>query len=78
VAPRTHQQFVLPVQWVTRPDSSFRGFSGTVVAGHIEPGETVRVTASGQTANVKRVVTMDGDLGSAQAGDAITLTLDAE
>lgn len=78
VAPRTHQQFVLPVQWVNRPDSSFRGFSGTVVAGHIEPGETVRVTASGQTANVQRVVTMDGDLGSAQAGDAITLTLDAE
>ncbi|RIY41553.1 sulfate adenylyltransferase subunit CysN [Neopusillimonas maritima] len=78
VTRRNDQQFVLPVQWVNRPDAGFRGFSGTVVAGHIEPGETVRVTASGQTANVARMVTMDGDLNKAQAGDAITLTLDTE
>lgn len=70
--------FAFPVQWVNRPNANFRGFSGTVGSGAVAVGETVRVTASGQTAKVASIVTMDGDLPQAKTGQAITLTLDRE
>ena len=69
---------VFPVQWVNRPDSNFRGFSGTLAQGQISQGDEVRVTASGQTAIVSDIVTMDGSLISASAGDTITICLDRE
>jgi bifunctional enzyme CysN/CysC len=71
-------KLAFPVQWVNRPDSSFRGFSGTVAAGSLKLGDTVRVTGSGQTAVVAGLITMDGTLERAQAGQAVTLTLDRE
>jgi len=71
-------QFVFPVQNVSRPDADFRGFSGTVAAGSVAPGDRVRVTASGQTAAVQRIVTMHGDLTRASRDDAVTLVLDRE
>lgn len=74
----THNKAVFPVQWVNRPNASFRGFSGTLAAGQLVVGETLRVTASGQTATLARIVTAEGDLPVAQAGDAITLVLDRE
>jgi len=67
--------FRLPVQWVNRPDLDFRGFSGTIAGGRIKPGEIVAVAKSGKTSKVARIVTMDGDLPEAVAGDAVTLTL---
>ncbi len=70
--------FRFPVQWVNRPDSSFRGYTGTVAAGTVRPGDAVVVARTGQTAAVKRIVTMDGDRGEAAAGDAVTLTTDVE
>ena len=70
--------FRLPVQWVNRPDASFRGYAGTVAAGSLRPGDMIAVARTGQTARVSRIVTMDGDLSSAAAGDAVTLTTDVE
>ena len=70
--------FRLPVQWVNRPDSGFRGFAGTVAGGAIRPGEPIVVAGSGRTARVARIVTYDGDLAVAEAGDAVTLVLDQE
>jgi bifunctional enzyme CysN/CysC len=67
--------FRLPVQWVNRPDLDFRGFSGTVAGGRIRPGDCVVVAKSGRLSKVARIVTMDGDLSEALAGDAVTLTL---
>ena len=67
--------FRLPVQWVNRPNLDFRGFSGTIAGGRIKPGDTVAVAKSGKTSTVARIVTMDGDMTEAVAGDAITLTL---
>ena len=76
---RSHaSRLVMPVQWVNRPDSAFRGFSGTLASGDARPGDRIRVVASGQTANIDRIVTFDGDLDHARAGDAVTLTLDRE
>src|SRR6266571_2188582 len=73
-----HQPFRLPVQWVNRPHLDFRGFCGTIAAGTIRPGDELRVAASGRTSRVARIVTMDGDLPEATAGQAVTLTLTDE
>lgn len=74
----TESRLVFPVQWANRPHADFRGFSGSIASGRIAVGDTVRVTASGQTAQVKRIVTFDGDQQEATAGEAITLVLDKE
>jgi bifunctional enzyme CysN/CysC len=70
--------FRMPVQWVNRPDQSFRGYSGTIASGAVRRGERVAILPSGQAAHIARIVTMDGDLDFAVAGEAITLTLDAD
>jgi len=70
--------FRMPVQWVNRPNLDFRGFSGLVASGTIRPGDAIRVLPSGKTAAIARIVTLDGDLTSAAAGQSITLTLDTE
>jgi bifunctional enzyme CysN/CysC len=74
----TQKKAIFPVQWVSRPNDSFRGFSGTLAAGQLAVGAAIRVTASGQTASISRIVTADSDLDAAQAGDAVTLVLDRE
>ena len=68
--------FRLPVQWVNRPSSDFRGYTGTVAAGQIAPGERVVVLPAGIETTVERVVAFDGDLELGVAGQAVTLTLD--
>jgi bifunctional enzyme CysN/CysC len=73
-----HQPFRLPVQWVNRPNLDFRGFAGTIVGGTVSPGERVRVLPSGRESRIARVVTMDGDLERAVAGQSVTLTLEDE
>jgi bifunctional enzyme CysN/CysC len=65
----------LPVQWVNRPNLDFRGFAGTLASGKVELGERIRVLPSGKESTVTRIVTFDGDLRQAVAGQAVTLTL---
>jgi bifunctional enzyme CysN/CysC len=67
--------FRMPVQWVNRPDLDFRGFAGQIASGTVKPGDAVRVVPSGKTSTVKRIVTFDGDLPEAVAGQSVTLTL---
>ena len=67
--------FRLPVQWVNRPNLDFRGFSGQLASGKVKPGDAVRILPSGKTTKVERIVTLDGDLGEAVAGQSVTLTL---
>jgi bifunctional enzyme CysN/CysC len=69
------QPFRLPVQWVNRPDLDFRGFAGTVASGRVKPGDSVRVLPSGKVSTVARIVTFNGDLDEAQAGQSVTITL---
>jgi bifunctional enzyme CysN/CysC len=70
--------FRLPVQWVNRPNQDFRGFAGTIASGAIRKGDTVRALPSGRTSQVARIVTYDGDLDTAVAGQSITLALTDE
>ncbi|MBU1335698.1 MAG: sulfate adenylyltransferase subunit CysN [Alphaproteobacteria bacterium] len=67
-----------PVQWVNRPNLDFRGFSGTVASGAVAVGDDVLIASSRKPAVVSRIVTMDGDLQRAVAGQAVTLVLDRE
>ncbi len=67
--------FRMIVQWVNRPDSDFRGFSGLVVGGTVRPGDRIRVLPSDSESTVARIVTYDGDLDEAVAGESITITL---
>lgn len=68
----------LPVQYVNRPDHSFRGYAGTVSSGTIRVGDVLSNCASGLDAKVARIVTMAGDLKAADIGTPVTLVLDRE
>jgi bifunctional enzyme CysN/CysC len=70
--------FRMPVQWVSRPDQHFRGFAGQLASGRVSPGDEVRILPSGRVARIDRIVTRDGDLEAAVAGQSVTLTLTQE
>jgi bifunctional enzyme CysN/CysC len=77
-ADQAARPFRFPVQWVNRPNPDFRGFSGTVASGRVRRGDRIVVAGSGASSAVARIVTFDGDLESAEAGDTVTLTLTEE
>jgi len=70
--------FRLPVQIVSRPDASFRGFSGLIASGRVAAGDSVRILPSGKTSTVARILLGDRDVALAQAGQSVTLTLSTE
>jgi len=70
--------FRLPVQWVNRPNLDFRGYAGTIAAGTLRVGDAVEVAPSGRRSTVSRIVTLDGDLEAAVAGQAVTVCLEDE
>ena len=72
------EPFRMPVQWVNRPDSAFRGFSGTLVSGRIRPGEEIRILPSGESANVSDILLYKDSLREAVSDQAVTITLDRE
>ena len=70
--------FRMPVQWVNRPNLDFRGFAGLIAAGSVKPGDTIRVLPSGKTSTVSKIVTLEGELDHAVAGQSVTLCLTDE
>ncbi|MFC4291795.1 sulfate adenylyltransferase subunit CysN [Sphingorhabdus arenilitoris] len=70
--------FRMAVQWVNRPNLDFRGFSGQIASGEVAKGDAVRVVPSGKTSRISRIVTMDGDLDKAVAGQSVTLCFEDE
>jgi bifunctional enzyme CysN/CysC len=70
--------FRMPVQWVNRPNLDFRGFSGQISGGSIKPGDPVRIVPSGKNSVVKSIVTLDGGIDEAVAGQSVTITLEDE
>jgi bifunctional enzyme CysN/CysC len=63
----------MPVQWVNRPNLDFRGFSGQIATGILRPGDSIRVLPSGKTTTISKIVTLDGELNEAIAGQSVTL-----
>jgi bifunctional enzyme CysN/CysC len=70
--------FRMPVQWVNRPNLDFRGFSGQIASGTVKRGDAIRVLPSGKTSTISRIVTLEGDLDKAVAGQSITLCFNDE
>ena len=72
---RDDQPFAMPVQLVSRPGADFRGYAGRVAAGRLRPGDAVHVLPAGTRTSLARIVAPDGDLGTAEAGTSVMLTL---
>ena len=72
------QSFRMPVQWVNRPNSKFRGFSGLIASGEINTGDEVRILPGGNTSRIKSIITWEGELPKAKAGKSVTITLEDE
>ena len=70
--------FRMWVQWVNRPDLDFRGFAGQIHSGVLRPGDRIRALPSSRESRVVRIVTKDGDLTEAIAGQSVTVTLKDE
>src|SRR4029079_12356970 len=70
--------FRFPVQYVVRPNQSFRGYAGTVASGSVRVGDELTCLPSGVAAKVRAITTFDGVREEAVAGDAVTITLDTE
>ncbi len=70
--------FRMPVQWVNRPNLDFRGFAGLISDGTVKPGDKVRIVPAGKTSTVKSIVSFEGDMDEAAAGQSVTITLDDE
>jgi bifunctional enzyme CysN/CysC len=72
------QPFRFVAQWVNRPNLDFRGYSGVIVGGTVHTGDRIRVVPSGVESTISRIVTYDGDLEEAVAGESVTLCLTDE
>ncbi len=70
--------FRMAVQLVCRPDSAFRGYQGTIAGGRVRPGDPVVAALSGRSSRIARIAAPEGDRDSAEAGEAVTLTLEDE
>ncbi|NUQ16950.1 MAG: sulfate adenylyltransferase subunit CysN [Sphingomonas sp.] len=68
----------MPVQWLNLPNQEFRGFAGQIASGSVRPGDEVRTLPSGRVTRIARIVTADGDLEQAIAGQSVTLTFTDE
>ena len=68
--------FRIPIQWVNRPSSDFRGFSGLIASGSIRVGDEVKIIPGGQSSTIETIITGDSEVTNASAGESITITLD--
>ena len=70
--------FRMPVQWVNRPNSSFRGFTGLIASGETKIGDKIRLHPGGNESTIESIITWDGELPKASAGQSVTITLNDE
>jgi bifunctional enzyme CysN/CysC/sulfate adenylyltransferase subunit 1 len=68
----------MPVQYVIRPDATFRGFAGQIASGSLRPGDVVMALPSKKKSRVRSIVAREGDEAEAFAPMSVTLTLEDE
>jgi bifunctional enzyme CysN/CysC len=73
-----NELFRMAVQWVSRPSQNFRGYAGRIASGRVHVGDAVTILPAGRKTFIERIVTLDGDLDHAVAGQSVTLTLTDE
>jgi sulfate adenylyltransferase subunit 1 len=68
-----------PVQLITRPDiaglNGARGYLGRVESGVIRNGQQIVVLPAGRSTTVREIISLDGPVEEAVAGDCVTLVL---
>ena len=72
------EPFRMAVQWVSRPSQNFRGYAGRIASGHVHVGDPVTILPAGRNSFIERIVTFDGDLDHAVAGQSVTLAFTDE
>ena len=72
------QEFRMPVQRVSRPNHTFRGFQGQIEAGSIQIGDVITVYPSKEQAVVSRLLAAGEDTQEAVQGQPVTICLDKE
>jgi bifunctional enzyme CysN/CysC len=75
---RKQTPFRMPVQWVNRPNSGFRGFTGLIASGETKIGDKIRLHPGGNESTIESIITWDGKLPKASAGQSVTITLNDE
>ena len=75
---RKQTPFRMPVQWVNRPNSGFRGFTGLIASGETKVGDKIRLHPGGNESTIESIITWDGKLPKASAGQSVTITLNDE
>jgi bifunctional enzyme CysN/CysC len=70
--------FRMPVQWVNRPDRTFRGYCGRIASGEVKRGDRVRIVPGGMETRIRSIVVWKGEQDSAAAGSSVTLCLEDE
>lgn len=70
--------FVMPVQRVSRPDHTFRGFQGQIEVGAVSVGDEITTLPSGEKATIKSIYNTNKEVDTAYKGEAVTVQLDRE
>lgn len=79
VSDKSNQEgFVLPIQRVSRPNRSFRGFQGQIEVGEVSVGDEIEVLPSRTKAKVESIYNMTEQVETAQKGQAVSISLDSE
>ena len=68
----------MAIQWVNRPHLDFRGFAGRIASGEARPGDRIKILPSDKETTIDKIITFDGDLPLAVAGQSVTCTLKDE
>ena len=58
----------MPVQYVNRPDHTFRGYSGTIAAGSVAVGDPIMAVPSRRMSKVREIVTFEGKACAGRGG----------
>ncbi|HJO92936.1 MAG TPA: sulfate adenylyltransferase subunit CysN [Victivallales bacterium] len=67
-----------PIQFVSRPNREFRGYSGSVASGIIRVGDRVMALPSEKISEVKRIISPSGNVREAFAPMSVTVCLKDE
>lgn len=72
------EDFILPVQRVSRPNHTFRGFQGQVESGSLRVSDVITVYPSGEQAAVSRLLAAGEETEEVGKGQPVTVCLDKE
>ena len=70
--------FYMPIQRVSRPNHTFRGFQGEVQSGTIHVGEEIKILPSGETAKIKSIIIGFETVERATKNQPVSIQLDRE